>query len=236
MRRAEYPGRRAAAQACSGPRAFYFNASLASRIFGDYPHVRVRSLLDLKRQYAPLRLEIEDRVRAIMDSQQFILGPAVESFEEDVRRFCAAGCAVGMSSGTDAQLAALMALEIGPGDAVITTPYTFFATAGCISRVGARPVFADIEADTFNLSPAALAHYLGNVARRDSARILRTPTGERLRAIIPVHLFGLCCDMDGILRLGREYELPGARRRFPGAGRGVLPGRNRPAAAGGRHG
>ena len=165
-------------------------------------------LLDLKRQFAPLRPEIEAGMLAVIESQQFILGPVVDAFEEAVRAFCAAGCAVGMSSGTDAQLAALMALEIGPGDAVITTPYTFFATAGCISRVGARPVFVDIEPATFNLSPAALAHYLGNVARRDAGGVLRTPGGERLRAIIPVHLFGLCCAMDEILALGRDFGLP----------------------------
>ena len=165
-------------------------------------------LLDLKRQYATLREEIETRVCEVMTSQQFILGPVVEQFEESVRAACGSGCAVGMSSGTDAQLAALMALGIGPGDAVLTTPYTFFATAGCLSRVGARPVFVDIDPDTFNLSPAALAHYLENVARRDAAGTLRTPTGERLRAVIPVHLFGLCADMDPILRLSQAAGLP----------------------------
>ncbi len=158
-------------------------------------------LLDLKRQYAPLREEIEARVGEVMASQGFILGPAVEQFEEAVRAVCGAGCAVGMSSGTDAQLAALMALGIGPGDAVVTTPYTFFATAGCISRVGARPVFVDVDSDTLNISPTALAHYFGHTARCDGSGTLRTPTGERLRAIIPVHLFGLCADMDPILRL-----------------------------------
>ncbi len=165
-------------------------------------------LLDLKRQYAPLREEIETRVCEVMASQQFILGPAVEQFEESVRAACGAGCAVGMSSGTDAQLAALMALGIGPGDAVLTTPYTFFATAGCLSRVGARPVFVDIDPDTFNLSPDTVAHYLENVARRDVAGTLRIPTGERLRAIIPVHLFGLCADMEPLLRLARDAGLP----------------------------
>ena len=165
-------------------------------------------LLDLKRQYEPLRAEIEGRVREVIESQHFILGPVVEQFEHDVRTYCGAGCAVGMSSGTDAQLAALMALNIGPGDAVVTTPYTFFATAGCVARVGARTVFVDIEPDTFNLSPVALAHYLGNVARRDGSGVLRTPTGEALRAVVPVHLFGLCADMDAILPLAREYGLP----------------------------
>ena len=165
-------------------------------------------LLDLKRQYEPLRAEIDGRLREVIESQHFILGPVVERFEADVRAYCGAGCAVGMSSGTDAQLAALMALGIGPGDAVLTTPYTFFATAGCISRVGARPVFVDIDPDTFNLAPAAVAHYLGNVARRDGAGVLRTPGGEALRALVPVHLFGLCADMDALLPLARDARLP----------------------------
>ena len=165
-------------------------------------------LLDLKRQYDPLRPEIEARMREVIESQHFILGPAVESFEHAVRGYTGAGCVVGMSSGTDAQLAALMALGIGPGDAVVTTPYTFFATAGCISRVGARPVFVDIDPATFNLSPAALTHYLENTARRDASDVLRAPGGERLRAIVPVHLFGCCADMSPILRAAEDFGLP----------------------------
>lgn len=165
-------------------------------------------LLDLQRQYAPLREAIEARVRAVMDAQAFILGREVEAFEEEMRAVCGAGYAVGMSSGTDAQLALLMALGVGPGDAVITTPFTFFATAGCVSRVGATPVFVDIEPATFLLDPAALGRYLREVARRDGAGVLRTPAGERLRAIIPVHLFGQCCAMEPILALGAEFELP----------------------------
>lgn len=165
-------------------------------------------LLDLKRQYAPLREETLARVAAVMDSQAFILGAEVDAFEEEIVAFCRAGFAVGMSSGTDAQLAVLMALEIGPGDAVITSPYTFFATAGCLSRVGARPVFVDVDPATFNLAPKALEDYLRRVARRDDAGALRAPTGERLRAIIPVHLFGQCCDMPAILALAGEFGLP----------------------------
>ena len=195
-------------------------------------------LLDLKRQYAPLREQIETRVCEVMASQQFILGAAVELFEEAVCAFCDAGCAVGMSSGTDAQLAALMALDIGPGDAVITTPYTFFATAGCVSRVGARPVFVDVDPDTFNLSPDALAHYLENVACRDASGVLRTPTGERLRAVIPVHLFGLCADMglighaiqqaglalleDASQAIGAEYPRPDGAGGKSAAQAGVM--------------
>ncbi|MBV9658555.1 MAG: DegT/DnrJ/EryC1/StrS family aminotransferase [Verrucomicrobia bacterium] len=165
-------------------------------------------LLDLKEQYAALRGDIDARVRAVIDSQHFILGPAVADFEAAMGAFIGTPHAVGMSSGTDAQLAILMALGFGPGDAVLTTPYTFFATAGCLSRVGARPVFVDIDPATFNLSPAALRDYLGRVAVRDGqSGQLRTPTGERLRAIIPVHLFGLVCDMDEILALARELDL-----------------------------
>ena len=180
-----------------------------------------------------MRPQIEAKIREVVESQHFILGPVVEKFENDVRGYTGVGCAVGMSSGTDAQLAALMALEIGPGDAVLTTPYTFFATAGCISRVGARPVFVDIDAATFNVSPAALEHYLRNVARRDAAGTLRTPTGERLRAVIPVHLFGGCADMNPILRLGQEFGLPvledasqafGARYPLSDAGRAAHAG------------
>ena len=101
---------------------------------------------------------MEAVLREVAASQQFILGPAVEKFEEAMRAYTGAGCAVGMSSGTDAQLATLMTLGIGHGDAVLTTPYTFFATAGCLSRVGARPVFVDIDPATFNLSADATAH------------------------------------------------------------------------------
>jgi dTDP-4-amino-4,6-dideoxygalactose transaminase len=165
-------------------------------------------LLDLKAQYAPLRAAMEASLREVVESQYFILGPVVARFEEAIRNYCRATFAVGMSSGTDAQLAILMHLGIGAGDAVITTPFTFFATAGCLSRVGARPVFCDIEPATFNLSPVAVASYLANVARRDAAGVLRTPTGERIRAIAPVHLFGLCAAMDEFIALGRTHRIP----------------------------
>ncbi len=165
-------------------------------------------LLDLKAQYGPLRESIEASLREVVESQQFILGPVVDQFENEVRAYCRSAFAVGMSSGTDAQLAILMHLGIGPGDAVITTPFTFFATAGCVSRVGARPIFCDIEGDTFNLSPAAVASYLANVARRDAGGVLRAPTGERIRALAPVHLFGLCAAMQEFLALGEAYGIP----------------------------
>ncbi len=165
-------------------------------------------LLDLKAQYAPLRAAMEASLREVVESQYFILGPVVARFEEAIRIYCRSTFAVGMSSGTDAQLAILMHLGIGAGDAVITTPFTFFATAGCVSRVGARPIFCDIEPESFNLSPPAVAFYLAHTARRDAAGVLRAPTGERIRGIAPVHLFGLCAAMDEFIELGRTYGIP----------------------------
>lgn len=164
-------------------------------------------LLDLKPQYAALREDIDARIREVVDSQIFILGPVVARFEAEMKAYCHAAWATGMSSGTDAQLAVLMALGIGPGDAVLTSTFTFFATAGCVSRVGARTVFCDIEPASYNLCPNGVERYLREVARRDGGGVLRTPEGERIRAIAPVHLFGLCAEMDRFLALGHEFGL-----------------------------
>ena len=116
--------------------------------------------------------------------------------------------AIGVSSGTDALLAVLMALGIGAGDTVITSAYSFFATGGCIARLGATPNFVDIEPASCNISTAALTKYLGQKCRVDSSGVLRDENGRAIRAIVPVHLFGLCCDMDPILALGRKYCIP----------------------------
>jgi dTDP-4-amino-4,6-dideoxygalactose transaminase len=151
-------------------------------------------LLDLRQQYQPLRERIRAEFDELADSQALILGPKVEQLESAIAAYCGASHAIGVSSGTDAELIVLMALGIGPGDAVLTTPYTFFATAGCVSRLGARPVFVDIDPATCNISPGALEEALKNT--------------ERVKAIIPVHLFGCCADMETILALGKQYGVP----------------------------
>ena len=115
--------------------------------------------------------------------------------------------AIGVSSGTDALLAVFMALGLGPGDAVITSDYSFFATGGCIARVGATPIFVDIEPATYNISTTALEHYLTKSCSRHQDGSLRTSKGEKLRAIVPVHLYGLCCEMDAIHEIAQRFEL-----------------------------
>ena len=151
-------------------------------------------LLDLRAQYAPLKSRIMAEIEAVCDSQALVLGPKTEAFENAVAAYCGARHCIGVSSGTDAELVLLMALGIGPGDAVLTTPYTFFSTASCVTRVGARPVFVDIDPTTYNISPAKLEEALK-----------ATPN---VKAIIPVHLYGCCADMAAIVALGKKYGVP----------------------------
>jgi dTDP-4-amino-4,6-dideoxygalactose transaminase len=147
-------------------------------------------MLDLKAQYRELAGEIEAAVRGVLESQQLILGPEVKELEKEIAAYCQCEYAVGCASGSDALLLPLMAFEIGKGDEVITSPFTFFATVGSIVRLGARPVFVDIDPQTFNM----------NVAQLDS---MVTP---RTRAIMPVHLFGQCVEMDEVEKVARKAE------------------------------
>ena len=164
-------------------------------------------LLDLSEQYRSLAEPIRQAIDDVLTSHRFILGPKVNAFEKAICAYCNAPHAIGVSSGTDALLAILMALGIGRGDAVITTPYTFFATAGCIARVGATPVFVDIDPNTYNIRASVIREYIEKNCRSDSSGELKTRSGERVRAIVPVHLFGLCCDMDAIHQISEQYQL-----------------------------
>jgi len=149
-------------------------------------------LLDLKAQYATIRDEIQDAIDQVLESQRFILGPEVDALEREIADYSGCAQGIGVTSGSDALIAALMALDLKPGDEVITTPYTFFATAGAISRLGGRSVFVDIEPGTFNLDP----------------ELLEAAITERTRAIIPIHLFGQMADMDPIMAVARRHNLP----------------------------
>lgn len=164
-------------------------------------------LLDLAEQHralaGPLRAEIDE----ILSTQNFILGPKVEAFEAAMAEYCGAKHAIGVSSGTDALLAIFMAMEIGPGDAVVTTTFTFFATGGCVARLGATPVFVDIDPETYNISPGALERFFATCSRHADGAT-RDPAGRAIRAIVPVHLFGLCCEMNAIMEIAERAGVP----------------------------
>jgi len=155
-------------------------------------------LLDLKKQYHQIKEEVVAAALEVFESQYFILGPRVEALEKEIAAYCRVKHAVGVSSGTDALIVALMAAGVGPGDGVITSPYTFFATAGAIARLGARPIFADIDPDTFNLAPPEIDRAIDSAARSHWGRA---------KAIIPVHLYGQCADMTPIQAAAARYDL-----------------------------
>ena len=162
---------------------------------------------DLKRQFRSLRDEILEEITTVCDSQSFILGPKVEILEREIASLCGECDAIGMASGTDAELALLMGLGVGRGDAVVTSPFTFFATAACIARLGAKPIFVDIDQDTFNLSPIRLEEFFNSDCTFGEAG-LRTGEGLLVKGVIPVHLFGLCCAMDDILSICSRVRVP----------------------------
>lgn len=172
-------------------------------------------IVDLRAQYAVIREQVRQAIDQVSESQQFILGPAVKNFEALMAAYLNCGCAVGVASGSDALLLALMALGIGPGDAVITTPFTFFSTVSSITRLGAAPLLADIDADGYLLSVKEVE---ANLAERGHR-------GRRVRAILPVHLFGECCAMNELVGLAQKHHLQivedvaqacGARMRIGG--------------------
>lgn len=164
-------------------------------------------LLDLKPQYKALKAEIDAAILKVCESQAFILGASTRELEADMAAYCGAKHAVALSSGTDALLIALMALDIGAGDEVITSPYTFFATGGTIARTGARPVWIDIDPVSFNIDVGLLADFLDTQCERVDGVLVNKATGGRVRAIMPVHLYGQAADMPPILDLARRHGL-----------------------------
>ncbi len=164
-------------------------------------------LLDLKPQYQALKAELDEAMLKVAASQMFILGPAVRELEEKLAAYSGAKHGIGLSSGTDALLIALMAYDIGVGDEVVTSAYSFFASGGTIARLGAQPVFLDIDPVTYNLSVDRLRHFLEEDCERRAGGLYNRKTGGRVRALMPVHLYGLAADMDPLLALARQFDL-----------------------------
>ncbi|MBO6587213.1 MAG: DegT/DnrJ/EryC1/StrS family aminotransferase [Gracilimonas sp.] len=161
-------------------------------------------LLDLNRQYDSIKGEIKTAIDEVLESQYFIMGDEVKAFENEVGAYCNANHAYGCASGSDALLLALMAIDLQPGDYVLTSPFTFFATAGAISRIGGIPVFLDIEKDSYNLDPKQVRRFM-----QGEHPVFKklNPEREKIKAIIPVHLYGQMADMDPIMNIAEEYNL-----------------------------
>ncbi len=155
-------------------------------------------LLDLKAQLAPIATEVKEAVIEVIESTNYIMGPKIEELEQKIAEYCGTKESIAVSSGTDALLVALMALDVTHGDLVITTPYSFFASAGVVARLGATPVLVEIDADTFNMDPQKLAEWFET--NKDKV--------SKVKAIIPIHLFGQCADMTPILEIANKYNIP----------------------------
>ena len=164
-------------------------------------------LLDLKPQYHGIREEVLEAIAAVCESQRFILGPAVKELEQKIAAYAQCGYGCGVSSGTDALLLALMTVGVGPGDEVLTTPYSFFATGGVVARLNARPLFCDIDPATYNISPAALEQVIATQCEQRDGRLVNRRTGGTVKALVPVHLYGLTADMDPLMTVARRHGL-----------------------------
>lgn len=164
-------------------------------------------IVDLRAQYSYLSREIHEAIDDVLESQQFILGPTVGRLEQQLSAYLQCNFTVGVASGSDALLLALMALEIGPGDAVIVPPFTFFSTASAITRLGAMPLFVDIDAKNYLISVRAVGAFLDEHAQVSGGHAIDIKTGLSIKALLPVHLFGQCCDMAGLLELAKKYSL-----------------------------
>ncbi len=182
-------------------------------------------LLDLKPQYQALKAELDEAMLKVAATQMFILGPAVRELEDKLAAYSGAKHGIGLSSGTDALLIALMALDIGVGDEVVTSPYTFFATGGTIARVGARPIFLDIEPASFNIDVELVRQFLEESCERRAGGLYNRATGGRVRALMPVHLYGQSADMDPLMALARRHDLPLIEDAAQSIGAEYPPGR-----------
>lgn len=165
------------------------------------------SLLNLVRQHEPIKARLLGAIEEVINSGRFILGPKVQELEKRIAEYTGSAFAVGCASGTDALHLALRALDIGPGDAVITSPYTFFASAEAISLTGARPLFADIEFDTYNLDATRLEELCARQCDWNGRELVHRASKTRVRAIMPVHLFGQCADMKGVMAVAARHKL-----------------------------
>jgi dTDP-4-amino-4,6-dideoxygalactose transaminase len=167
-------------------------------------------LLDLRAQYATIKDKIRAAVDEVFENQRFILGAQVAALEEEIARLCGAKFAVGVASGTDALLLSLKALDVGPGDSVITVPFTFFSTAGTIVNLGARPIFVDIQDAGYAMNPESLSSFLVRECTYNltTRRLVHKSSGTTVKALVPVHLYGQCADMDEIIAIAQRYDLP----------------------------
>ena len=156
-------------------------------------------LLDLRPPLEDLRDEIVEAITQVIDSTRYIMGPEIDNLEKEIAEYCGTADAVGVSSGTDALLLSLMVLDVGPGDLVLTSNFSFFATAGVVARLNATPVFVDIDPETYNIDPECVRMTLAEMDKE---------TRKRVKAIIPVHLYGQCADMKAILNIAAEFEIP----------------------------